>query len=115
MSFKLDKAQRVDLLQYLEDGIDILGIPEMTFVSTKNDLPRLKSLKAMVESFDTTGKQVEDSGDVRHKQKTVTKEWVRKKAEDFRYSRQQFATEFLTESIELLLKELGIKVTDKEG
>ena len=73
MSFKLDKAQRDRILKYLEVNIEM----HEAFRPSKKDIIHiLKSLKAMVESFDTTGKQVEDSGDVRHEQKGVTKNWV---------------------------------------
>lgn len=42
--------------------------------------------------------------------KRVSREWVEKKAKELRYSRQEFATEFLTQSLLELLEELDIEV-----
>ena len=120
----IDKAQRDEILSWLDrEAVAVekwkghLNWPDKT-------LHILKSLKAMVESFDTTGKQVEDSGDVRHKQKTVTRECAetggisklllaRAVHDAIRRPYQDF--DMLLERICKNLKELGIKVTDKEG
>ena len=105
----IDKAQRDEILEYLDGDIRAVKCcigAEHELESDRKNLRILKSLKAMVESFDTTEKQVEDKGDVRHEQKTVTGNDVKKVA------RRWLITPFrLGES----LKELGIKVTDKEG
>ena len=109
----LDKAQRDEILEWLNKKIFITADSEEKFFGKalkgktlfSDDLRILKSLKAMVESFDTTEKHVEDSGSVRHEQRVVTGNDVKKVA------RRWLITPFrLGES----LKELGIKVTDKE-
>jgi len=110
---ELDKAQRDDVFRLIDAIVEHVEYytvkrhkkSHYSYAFVKEDIPALKSLKAMVEPFDTTGKQVEDSGDVRHEQKTVTGNDVKKVA------RRWLITPFrLGES----LKELGIKVTDKE-
>jgi len=128
----LDKAQRDEILEWLNKKIFITADSEEKFFGKalkgktlfSDDLRILKSLKAMVESFDTTEKHVEDSGSVRHKQKTVMRECAetggisklllaRAVHDAIRRSYQDF--DMLLERICKNLKELGIKVTDKEG
>jgi len=75
----------------------------------------LKELRIPVEPFDTTEKQVEDSGDVRHEQKAVTDEWVYESAKEMREAFLNGEFDWLYADFKRKLKELGIKVTDKEG
>ena len=117
----LDKAQRDEILEWLNKKIFITADSEEKFFGKalkgktlfSDDLRILKSLKAMVESFDTTGKQVEDSGDVRHEQRVVTKKEIDELGKELSCSHNEEL--WLIPLLHRRLKELGIKVTDKEG
>jgi len=107
----LDKAQRDDLLQWLIIEIEMREQDVLGFYKPRpaqHDLRILKSLKAMVESFDTSGKQVEDSGDVRHEQKTVTKKEIDELGKELSCSHNEEM--WLIPLLHRRLKELGIPV-----
>ena len=112
---ELDKAQRDDVFRLIDAIVEHVEYytvkrhkkSHYSYAFVKEDIPALKSLKAMVENYPA-------KNPAKMAGKTVTRKWVREQAKNFTYSRQEFATEFLTESIELLLAKLGIKVTNKK-
>ena len=120
MSFKLDKEQRDEMLGWIGAEIEVYeGCIECEEQPRNTDIQSLrilKSLKAMVESFDTTGKQVEDSGDVRHEQKTVTIAYLHEFVDELEESYKGGQKGWLYHRLKRELEDhLGIKVTDKEG
>ena len=118
----IDKVQRDEMLEWLKNDIEMADYdielikekyPDETYWLEKR-LRILKSLKAMVESFDTSGKQVEDSGDVRHEsypEQKAVKNKIIKCASKMAYWSGNHKNDFIPD-LEDMLKELGIKVTD---